>query len=254
LRPADDRVISKQGYVMSNCLRRAAWSLSLLSILAAPAALADGAPVQRLLTVSGSGEVKAAPDRAELSTGVVTRERSAAAALAGNARAMHTVFDTLKRAGVPEKDIQTSSFQVSPQYSAEKPGTNAPRRIVGYEVSNTVNVTVEGLDKLGPTIDALVAAGSNQIDGPTFSIADPKPLLAKARDEAVKDAVARAEAYARAAGVTLGPIISIYEGGGEPTNRPVGRVAGMFKSVEPTPIAAGEESIAASVSIGWEIH
>jgi uncharacterized protein YggE len=242
------------GYVMSNCLHRTAWPLSLFLILAAPAALADEAPVQRLLTVSGSGEVKAAPDRADLSTGVVTRERSAAAALAGNARAMNAVFDTLKRAGVPEKDIQTSNFQVSPQYSAEKPGTGAPPRIVGYEVSNTVTVTVEGLDRLGSTIDALVAAGSNQIDGPTFSIADPKPLLAKAREEAVNDAVARAQAYARAAGVTLGPIVSIYDGGGATTIQPAGRVMGLFKSAAPTPIAAGEESIAASVSIGWEIH
>ena len=123
-------------------LPRTILPLSLLLIMAAPAALADGAPTQRLLTVSGSGEVKAAPDRAELSTGVVTRERSAAAALAGNARAMNAVFDTLKRAGIAEKDIQTSNSQVSPQYSAEKPGTNAPQRIAGYEVSDTVTVTV----------------------------------------------------------------------------------------------------------------
>ena len=235
-------------------LPRTILPLSLLLIMAAPAALADGAPTQRLLTVSGSGEVKAAPDRAELSTGVVTRERSAAAALAGNARAMNAVFDTLKRAGIAEKDIQTSNFQVSPQYSAEKPGTNAPQRIVGYEVSDTVNVTVEGLDKLGPTIDALVAAGSNQIEGPSFSIADPKPLLAKAREEAVKDAVARAQAYASAAGVTLGPVISIYEGGGATTIQPMGRMMSMLKSDAPTPIAAGEESVSATVSISWEIH
>ena len=235
-------------------LSRAALPLSLYLILAAPAALADGAPAQRLLTVNGTGEVKAAPDRADLSTGVVSRERNAAAALAGNARAMNAVFETLKRAGVPEKDIQTSNFQVSPQYSAEKPGTTATPRIVGYEVSNTVTVTVEGLDRLGPTIDALVAAGSNQIEGPAFSIADPKPLLAKAREEAVKDAVARAQAYASAAGVTLGPIASIYEGGGSTTIQPMGRMMSMLKSPAQTPIAAGEESVAASVTISWEIH
>jgi uncharacterized protein YggE len=249
---ADDRAISDKECVMSFSLLRAIIFLPPLLILTAPPALADGAPAQRLLTVSGSGEVRAAPDRAELSTGVVTRERSAAAALAGNARAMNAVFETLKHAGAPEKDIQTSNFQVLPQYAAEKPGTSAPQRIVGYEVSNTVNVTVEGLDKLGPTIDALVAAGSNQIDGPSFSIADPKPLLAKAREEAVKDAVARAQAYAHAAGVTLGPIAAIYEGGGATTIQPAGRMMSMLKS--PTPIAAGEESVAATVSISWEIH
>ncbi len=240
---------------MSISLPRTILPLSLLlALAAAPAALADGAPAQRLLTVSGSGEVKAAPDRAALSTGVVTRERSAAAALAGNARAMNAVFDTLRRAGIAEKDIQTSNFQVSPQYSADKPGTNAPPRVVGYEVSDTVNVTVEDLGRLGPTIDALVAAGSNQIDGPTFSIADPKPLLAKAREDAVKDAVARAQAYAGAAGVTLGPIASIYEGGGAATIEPTGRMMSMLKSAAPTPIAAGEESVTATVSISWEIR
>jgi uncharacterized protein YggE len=239
---------------MPASLSRTIFPLPLLLILAAPAALADGAPAQRLLTVSGSGEVRAAPDRAALSTGVVTRERSAAAALAGNARAMNAVFETLKRAGIAEKDIQTSNFQVSPQYAAEKPGTNAPQRIAGYEVSDTVNVTVEGLGKLGPTIDALVASGSNQIEGPSFSIADPKPLLAKAREEAVKDAVGRAQAYASAAGVTLGPIVSIYEGGGATTIQPMGRMMSMLKSPAETPIAAGEESVNATVSISWEIR
>src|SRR6185295_1120361 len=104
---------------------------------------------------------------------------------------------------IADKNIQTSNFSVSPQYS-NKPGQ--VQHIVGYQTSNTVTVLVDKLDKVGPTLDALVAAGSNQIDGPTFLIADPKPLLAKAREQAVKDALAKAQAYASAAGVTLGPI------------------------------------------------
>ena len=225
-----------------------------LSLFLPGSALADGAPPQqqRLLSVNGTGEASAVPDRAQLSTGVVTRAGTAAAALAANARAMNAVFDALKRAGIAEKNIQTSNFQVSPQYSAEKPG--AAQRIVGYEVSNTVSVTVDGLDRLGPTIDALVAAGSNQIEGPTFSVADPKPLLAKAREAAMKDAVERAEAYARAAGVTLGPIVSISEGGGDTTIEPMGRPMNMLKAAAPTPVAAGEQSLTATVSVSWEIH
>jgi uncharacterized protein len=225
-----------------------ALAVSLL-LAAAPAVAADSAP--HLLSVSGTGEVKGTPDRAELSTGVVTRATTAAAALSANARAMNAVFDALKRAGIAEKNIQTSNFQVSPQYSEAKAG--AAQRITGYEVSNTVSVTVDGLDRLGPTIDALVAAGSNQIEGPNFSIADPKPLLAKAREDAVKDAMDRAQAYARAAGVTLGPIASISEGG-DSAPMPMGRAMSMMKSAAPTPIAAGEESVTANVSITWEIH
>jgi uncharacterized protein YggE len=116
-----------------------------------------------------------------------------------------------------------------------------------------VSVTVVGLDKTGATIDALVAAGSNQIDGPSFSFSDPKPMLAEARTEAVKDATEKASAYARAAGVTLGPILSIADGGSFAPPEPMPR-AMAFKAAAPTPIAAGEASVSASVSITWEIR
>jgi uncharacterized protein YggE len=233
---------------------RAAFPVAFLLACAGAPAAADPASQPRLLSVSGTGEARGVPDRAMLSTGVVTQGRTAAAALAANARAMTAVFDTLKRAGIAGKDIQTSSFSVSPQYAADKPGASGPQHVVGYEVTNTVSVTVDGMDKLGPTIDALVAAGSNQIDGPDFTIADPKPLLAKAREDAVKDAMARAETLAHAAGVTLGPIVSISEGSAsapEPM-RPRGMLA-MAKSA-PTPVAAGEESLSVEVSVTWEIH
>ena len=214
-----------------------------------PAAAADTAP--RVLSVSGIGEIKSAPDAAQLSTGVVSQAPNAAAALAANARAMTAVFDTLKRAGTAEKNIQTSDFSISPQY-AGKPGQ--PQHIVGYQASNTVNVLVDKLDKVGPTIDALVASGSNQIDGPNFTIADPKPLLAKAREMAVKDAVAKAQTLAAAAGVSLGPIMSISESGGVSTPRPMDRMMMTMAKAPATPIAGGEESISADVSITWAIN
>ena len=233
---------------------RALPALSLLMLFAAPAMAADPAPAPRILTVTGTGEVRAAPDSAQLSTGVVTQAPSAAAALAANSRAMNAVFDTLKRAGIADKNIQTSNFSVSPQYATYKPGQSGPQRIVGYQVSNAVSVTVDRLDKVGPTLDALVASGANQIDGPNFSIADPKPLLAKAREAAVKDAMDRAQTYAAAAGVTLGPILSIGEGGSE-APRPMYRaITVMNAPLAPSPVAAGEESVSASVSITWEIR
>lgn len=225
--------------------------LAIFALAAAPAALAADAP-PRTLAVSGSGEVKAAPDQAQLSTGVVTQGRNASDALKANARAMNAVFDTLKAAGIAEKNIQTSNFSVSPRYSEAKPG--AAQHIVGYDVSNTVTVLVDKLDKVGPTIDALVAAGSNQIDGPSFSIADPDPLLAKAREAAVKDAMARAETLAHAAGVSLGPITSISENGGYSPPQPMYRMAMSANAAPPTPVAGGEQSVSASVSITWEIH
>lgn len=216
----------------------------------APVAASADPPAPRTLTVSGQGETKAPPDAAHLSTGVSTQARTAAEALSQNARAMTSVFEALKRAGVAPKNIQTSNITLQPQYAASKPG-QAPR-VTGYEASNTVDVEVYDLKALGPTIDALVAAGSNQIDGPSFFITDPKPLLARARKAAVEDAIARARAIADAAGVKLGPIQSIAEGGSEAPVQPMRRL--LAAAPASTPVSAGEEEVSASVSISWTIE
>ena len=247
--PEEYPVISRRNSIMSHSRLFLALPATLLLLGMQPVAAADVTP--RTLTVSGTGEIKSAPDAAQLSTGVVSQAPNAAAALTANARAMTAVFDTLKRAGVAEKNIQTSDFSISPQY-AGKPGQ--PQHIAGYQASNTVNVLVDKLDKVGPTIDALVASGSNQIDGPNFTIADPKPLLAKAREMAVKDAIAKAQVYAAAAGVSLGPIMSIGESGGQSAPRPMNRMMMSMDKAPATPIAGGEESVSADVSITWAIN
>jgi hypothetical protein len=207
------------------------------------------------LTVSGQGVAKAAPDQAQFSTGVVAQGTIAAQALAANSRAMNAVFATLKKLGIPDKDIQTSNFSLSPQYQVCKPGTTCPQRIVGCQVSNTVNVTVEDFGKTGAVLDALVSSGSNQIDNIDFSIHDTSALLKQAREAAVKDATLRAQTYAKAAGVSLGRILSIQESGGEPP-RPMYRTMAMMAGPDtnPPPIVGGEESVSASVTISWEIQ
>jgi uncharacterized protein YggE len=226
-------------------------------MLGTSAAFAQTPPTpweQRLLTVSGEASVKAVPDMAQLSAGVIRDAPTAAAALADNARAMNAVLASLKQAGVPEKAIQTSNFSVSPQYQQYKPGTSGPPRIIGYQISNTVNVTVGDLRKAGPTLDALVASGANRIGEVSFAIGDPKPLLRAARAAAVKDAIDRAQTYASAAGLTLGPIVSIQEGGSEAPTFAMAAPVMLAKSMDETPILAGEQSVSASVSISWEIH
>ena len=197
----------------------------------------------RTMTMSGQGTAKAAPDQAQFSTGVITQDRTAALALAANSRAMNAVFATLKRLGIADKDIQTSDFSLSPQYQTYKPGTSGPQRIIGYQVSNTVNVTIEDFGKTGAVLDALVTSGSNQIDNISFSIHDTKALLAQARVAAVKDAIDRAQTYAKAAGVTLGAIMSISESGGVYQPRPMYRMAAMSASAAPPPVAGGEQSV-----------
>ncbi len=225
---------------------------ALFLVLAAPSLKADQpAPQPRTLTVTGEGEARAVPDQAQLSAGVVTAARTAAAALAANTKAMNGVFATLKKAGVPDKSVQTSNFSVSPQYPNDNSDT---RRIVGYQVSNTVNVTLDDLKQLGPALDALVASGANNIGDISFAIRNPGPLAMQARAAAVRDATARAQAYAKAAGLSLGPILSVQEGEYSPP-RPMMRAMAMAAPPSlPVPVAAGEQTVSASVTIVWEIR
>jgi len=164
---------------------------------------------------------------------------------------MNAVFATLKKAGIADRDMQTSDFSVQPQYPPQR-DNDAAQHIIGYQVSNTVSVTVENLAALGATLDALVSSGANSIGEIAFSIKDPKPLMAQARASAVADAIARAQTLAKAAGVTLGPITAIGESGYEP-QRPMAPMMNMARSA-PVPIAAGQQSITAGVSITWEIR
>ncbi|HEX2591827.1 MAG TPA: SIMPL domain-containing protein [Rhizomicrobium sp.] len=218
---------------------------------AAPAALADAAP--RVLTVSGHGEASGAPDQATLSAGVTTQARTAAEALSENAAKMNALFSALKKIGVPDKKMQTSNFNVSPEYANDNTG-NTPPRIVGYQVSNQVTVTLDDVKKVGPTLDTLVASGANQINSVGFGIDDPKTLLTSARGDAVADARLRAETYAKAAGVSLGNILSISDSSvsiAPPV--PMYRAMAMDKAAA-SPIAAGEETVSADVTIVWEIR
>jgi len=219
-------------------------------VAVAPAAAAADALV-RTITVNGEGTVSGAPDRALLSAGVATTAPTANQALAANARKMTGVFDALKRLGVPERSIQTSNFSVEPQYT--NGAGNAAPRITGYLVSNQVDVTLDDVKQLGPALDALVAAGANQINSVSFGIKDAAALQTSARQAAIADARARAETYAKAAGADVGAVETISESGGAaPVPMFRARAAG-FAGAAPTPTAAGELSVTADVSVTFEL-
>jgi uncharacterized protein len=221
-------------------------SLALMALLITPA-WAD----PRTISTSGHGEVRAVPDMAEVRAGVTVAAATAAQALAANSSRMQSVFAALRKMGVPEKNIQTTNFYVSPQYTNGE--GNTARRLTGYQVSNDVTVRLEDIGKVGSALDALVAAGANQMNGISFSIQNPAPVLERARAEAVADARTRAETYAKAAGVNLGTIMSISEGGGE-APRPVMYRMAAAMAAPPTPVAAGEQTVSADVAMVWEIH
>ena len=215
---------------------------------AAQTAKTDHMP--RLVTMTGTGEVRAVPDSAQLSAGVVSEAKTAAEALSENSRKMNAVFAAIRKMGIPEKSIQTSNFSVSPQYPPYN--SKEERHIIGYQVSNTVTVRLADMKALGPALDALVSAGANQINAVSFSIADPEPLLAKARERAVKAATGKARTYARAAGISLGQIQMISEGGSS-TPQPMMRAMAL-EAAAPPPMAAGEQTVSATVSITWRIQ
>ncbi len=229
-------------------LARAWFIAAALAVTAvAPAAAQAEA---RSITMAGTGQLKSAPDMVQVTAGVTTLAPTAGAALAANTARMKTVFAAIAKLGVADKNIQTVNFSVSPQYSSGE--NNSAPRLTGYQVSNEVSVRLEDVAKLGAALDALVTAGANQVNGIDFSIRDTAPLMTEARAMAVADARAKAETYAKAAGVTLGPILSISETG-DMQPRPV-RMAPMYAMAKSVPVAAGEESVSAGVSITWEIH
>lgn len=229
-----------------------ALAAALVLGLAAGGAAADERPA--LLTVTGHGEAAAMPDMATVSLGVEQRARTAGAALSATSEATARLIEGLRAAGVEARDMQTSGLALHPVYGEYRSGSSGPPRIEGFSASNRLTVRVRALDGLGGVLDRLVEAGANRIDGIAFGLSEPAPVLAAARADAVARAKAAAETYAAAAGVALGPILSIAEPGARPGPPHDGAVATMrMESAAPVHIEAGETVLGASIAITWEI-
>ena len=232
-------------------IRAPALTLALAAGLLAAPLLAQSAP-PATVTVTAEAKVARAPDIVTLGAGVVTSASQASAAMTDNARRMSAVIAALKRAGVAERDMQTSAINLQPQYRYEQ---NQPPQLTGYQATNRVDVRLRKMTGVGPAVDALVAAGANNIDGPSFAIDKPEPALDEARAEAVRRARARADLYARAAGLAIRRVISISEGAAQQPPRPMPMMRMMAAESAPaTPVAAGEVELTASVTIVYELQ
>ncbi|UAK24877.1 SIMPL domain-containing protein [Sphingomonas nostoxanthinifaciens] len=226
--------------------------LFLAVCAAAPALAADEMPqpiAGTRLDISATADVTRPPDIARIGAGVVTQADSAVVALRDNAARMTATVAALRRAGVAAADIQTSAITLTPRY---RYADNQPPTLTGYEASNRVSVRLRGVERVGPTIDALVAAGANQLDGPNFEVEDPKAALDEARTKAIAEARARATLYARATGLSVRRIVRIDEqsaGGGQPV-RPM--MLAMRKA-DATPVEAGEQTLSVTVQVTFEL-
>ncbi len=202
-----------------------------------------------VLEVSAEGRTTRVPDLATIRAGVVSQAATAAAALSDNAQRMARVLTALKRAGVAERDIATATVNLSPQY---RYADNQPPAITGYQATNSVTIRFRDVARSGAILDALVAQGANQIDGPTLSIDKPDAALDEARTDAVKRARAKADIYAAAAGLRVVRVVSISEagqdaGGGDPV-RPM-MMMRVRAEAAPTQIAPGEKDVTVTLSV-----
>lgn len=210
-------------------------------------------PRPTMLQLSATAEVQATPDAADIGAGVVTTAADASAAMSANSDSMAKVIAALKKAGVAERDIQTSGLSLQPQFRYEQ---NREPVLTGFRAANRVQVTIRDPKGTGKVIDALVQAGANQIDGPTFRVLTPEPLLDKARQQAVATARQRAELYAQAAGMKVRRIAMISEGSAMEPPMPMPRMdtAMMVKASAAPPVQIGESTLSVTVSMSFELE
>lgn len=229
----------------------AAAMLAAAALGVTPAVADDHPPKLPTLSISAEGHASRAPDVADLSGGVVTTAATAAGAMAATATRMTAVVAAVRRAGIAERDIQTTGLSLQPQYKYEN---NQSPVLTGYQATNSVSLRVRKLPDAGRLLDALVAAGANQISGPNFRVDAADAALDEARTAAVGTARARAELYARATGLHVKRIVSISESGGEqPIIRPM-MMARAMKVEDSTPVVPGEVSLGITVTMVFELE
>jgi uncharacterized protein YggE len=157
----------------------------------------------------------------------------------------------IRAAGIAERDIQTSGVNLNPQYKYVE---NQAPAITGYQASNTVNLKVRDIAKLGKVLDALVASGANQVNGPSFEIDQPEAAYDEARRAALEKAQARAAMYAKALGLRVRRIVSISEGGGFQPPMPMPMMAmARGKAEADTAVSPGETTLTANLDVVFEL-
>ena len=163
---------------------------------------------QNRIRVVGAVTITTSPDIATASLGVQTFDREVEPAVDDNNRKAEAIIEALLGQGVEEKDVKTTSFNIYPQRDYTN---NNPNEIIGYQVNNTVSVTLRDLDSVGKALQKAIDAGANTVSSLIFTLDDPEPIRQQARTKAIEDARERAESMATAAGIELGKVVNISE-------------------------------------------
>ncbi|WP_244493438.1 SIMPL domain-containing protein [Aureimonas sp. N4] len=217
------------------------------------------APPSRI-EVDGEGTVYRAPDLAVTQLTVMRNAPTAAEALADVNKAIGDVSSAMSEFGVEKRDLRTAGFQISPQYQYDnrQDGPQAPPKLVGYEVRNTLSVKVRDLTKLGALLDKAVTLGVNEGGSIQFEIDNPTEATQEARRLAVADAKARAETLAEASGLKLGRVLLIQDGAIRREPSPPMPFAEMKLAAAPpsprVPVEIGENAVRADIRIVYEMR
>ena len=225
-------------------------ALILSAALSVPQALAAAGDQARTLSLSANGSVSAKPDIAMITVGVQSQAATAHLALRANSQNMRRVISALRDSGLTARDMQTANFSVQPRYKRARDGRQA--ELEGYQVSNTLHITVRDIANIGDILDLVVEEGSNQINGIQFVVSDAETRKDEARKRAIENALRKAQTYANAADVRLGEIIRIDESGGFRGPSPM--VVRSAMAVESVPIEAGQQTLQVQVHVTWTLE
>lgn len=232
-------------------------ALALGAVALPSAAMAQQASITQSiagtrLDISATGEVARVPDVAIISAGVVSRSATASGALQDAADRMQRVIAALKRAGIEDRDLQTSSVNLNPEYRYEN---NQPPQLVGYSATNSLNIRFRDIRRSGRILDALVAQGANQINGPSLTVDKPEAALDEARAKAIAAGRARAELYARSLGMRVVRVVSINESGASyPVPPPMPMYEARAQAASATRIEPGEQKLQVNLAITFELQ
>ncbi|MHB0869997.1 MAG: SIMPL domain-containing protein [Chloroflexota bacterium] len=222
-----------------------------------PAGLLQAAPVsqgvalpQTGIVVAGEGTISVKPDLARVTLGVEVTNSSAQGAQQDAAASMAAVMAELKKQGIQEKDIQTVRFDLSPDYDY----SNRNPVLKGYRATNLVLVIVRDISKVGGLLDAVVGSGATRLQGISFSVSDPAAAGAQGREEAMKNARAKAEQLAKLAGVTLGQPVAIEESVSAPPAPVEMAPRAMAAPAADTPISPGTQEVRTTVRVTYSIR
>jgi uncharacterized protein YggE len=224
-------------------IMRFIFSLIALALVVLPPANASA--LDKIVTVTGEASAAVAPDMALIRLGVTSRGKTAREASDANAKEMTALLAAITAAGVAERDIQTAQISLQPQM--DNGGGSA--RLVGFQATNQLTVKMRDIDKMSGILDRAIAAGANEMSGIDFVVSERSKLLDQARSDAIADARRKAEVYARAAGVKLGRAVAITEEGSNPPIRPMA----AMRAGGAVPIAPGEQTLRATVTVSYEL-